>query len=402
MRSGAAFSAEVSFDDNKLAQRLCGEHDSHLTRIEELMGVTIFARGNEIKVDGKDSVLVYQTKAVLEALYERLRRGQDIVPADIDAAARMVDGRGADGDGSGTGSDPGTAFLPGFNQPEMAIVTRRKRIQPRSTTQTAYVDALRRHELVFGLGPAGTGKTYLAVAQAVSMLGANRVERIVLSRPAVEAGERLGFLPGDLKEKIDPYLQPLYDALRDMLPDDQVKRLIEVGTIEIAPLAFMRGRTLSNAYVILDEAQNTTAMQMKMFLTRLGENSRMAVTGDISQVDLPAGARSGLRDALDLLQGIPGVAFVRFTDTDVVRHPLVGRIVRAYESREQERIARRIQTEPDEPLERPGAERRLAAAEQPDRGGDTMASAFSESSAEPSAEPSAGASSGVSAGEGPR
>jgi phosphate starvation-inducible PhoH-like protein len=222
-------------------------------------------------------------------------------------------------------------------RPDFNVKTKRRSISPRSPTQAAYIQALQENELVFGLGPAGTGKTYLAVAQAVVMLTSGQVDRIVLSRPAVEAGERLGFLPGDLREKIDPYLRPLYDALYDMLPAEQVARRLGNGEIEIAPLAFMRGRTLANAFVILDEAQNTTPMQMKMFLTRLGENGRMAVTGDTSQIDLPSGTRSGLKDAIEILQGVPGVSFVQFGDADVVRHPLVGHIVRAYDKHDAAR-----------------------------------------------------------------
>jgi phosphate starvation-inducible PhoH-like protein len=215
-----------------------------------------------------------------------------------------------------------------------AIHTRRGAVGPRSPGQAAYMDALSRHEMVFGVGPAGTGKTYLAVAQAVAMLQGGKVDRIVLSRPAVEAGERLGFLPGDLKEKVDPYLRPLYDALHDMMPGEQVVRRMGTGEIEVAPLAFMRGRTLAHAFVILDEAQNTTPVQMKMFLTRMGEGTRMVITGDLSQIDLPSGTRSGLRDALDTLEGVPGIHVCRFDKRDVVRHPLVARIVDAYDQRE--------------------------------------------------------------------
>ena len=220
---------------------------------------------------------------------------------------------------------------------ELTLVTKKRQVTPRSPGQVAYLKALFKNELVFGLGPAGTGKTYLAVAMAVTWLVSGKVDRLILSRPAVEAGERLGFLPGDMKEKVDPYLRPLYDALHDLLPGDQVNRRLETGEIEIAPLAFMRGRTLSNAFIILDEAQNTTPTQMKMFLTRLGENSRMVVTGDLSQVDLPRGQPSGLRDAADLLAGIEGVDFVQFTDDDVVRHKLVTRIVQAYAARDASR-----------------------------------------------------------------
>jgi len=223
---------------------------------------------------------------------------------------------------------------------EPVIKTRKKRISARSPTQARYITALRNSELVFGTGPAGTGKTYLAVCFAVEQLISGKVDRLVLSRPAVEAGEHLGFLPGDMREKVDPYLRPIYDALYDTMPADQVVKKLEVGEIEIAPLAFMRGRTLSNAFVILDEAQNTTAVQMKMFLTRLGENSRMVVTGDLSQIDLPSGVASGLRDAIDTLTGIEAVSFVEFSARDVVRHALVSQIVRAYDARDTARPAK--------------------------------------------------------------
>jgi phosphate starvation-inducible PhoH-like protein len=222
---------------------------------------------------------------------------------------------------------------------DLSLRTRKRHISPRSPAQAAYVRAMHNHDLVFGLGPAGTGKTYLAVAMAVAMMVKGRIDRLVLSRPAVEAGERLGFLPGDLKDKVDPYLRPLYDALYDMLPGDQVMNRLQNGDIEVAPIAFMRGRTLSNCFIILDEAQNTTPVQMKMFLTRLGENSRMVVTGDLTQVDLPAGARSGLTDAVETLGGVEGIATIRFTEADVVRHPLVTRMVRAYEGQDRKRAA---------------------------------------------------------------
>ena len=265
----------------------------------------------------------------LDALWERLKRGMVVGAAEVDASLRMATGVG---DGAARALAMQAIARPDFN-----VKTKRRSISPRSPTQAAYIQALQENELVFGLGPAGTGKTYLAVAQAVVMLTSGQVDRIVLSRPAVEAGERLGFLPGDLREKIDPYLRPLYDALYDMLPAEQVARRLGNGEIEIAPLAFMRGRTLANAFVILDEAQNTTPMQMKMFLTRLGENGRMAVTGDTSQIDLPSGTRSGLKDAIEILQGVPGVSFVQFGDADVVRHPLVGHIVRAYDKHDAAR-----------------------------------------------------------------
>jgi len=306
----------VEFDDNSVLSMLYGEHDRHLSRIEQLLGVTIATRGNCLSIAGPGSA-PSAAKIALMSLHRRIKRGQSVDMGEVDAAVRMADQPPTPNDAPGGAED-------------LSLRTRRKIIDARSPTQKTYLQALRDHELVFGVGPAGTGKTYLAVAVAVSMLVAGRVNRLILSRPAVEAGERLGFLPGDLKDKIDPYLRPLYDALHDMLPAEQVAKRLANGEIEIAPLAFMRGRTLSNAFIILDEAQNTTPTQMKMFLTRLGEGSRMAITGDLSQVDLPLGARSGLRDALEVLDKVPEANIVRFNDGDVVRHPLVTRIVRAY------------------------------------------------------------------------
>jgi phosphate starvation-inducible PhoH-like protein len=286
-------------------------------RIEQALGVRLACRGNRIAITG-DPEQVETAQAALNTLYSRLERGQQLTGGDVDAAVRL----------SVRGSDP---RLPLADLP--AIRTRRGAIQPRSPGQTAYMDMLSRHEMVFGVGPAGTGKTYLAVAQAVAMLQTGQVDRIILSRPAVEAGERLGFLPGDMKEKVDPYLRPLYDALNDMMPGDQVIRRMAAGEIEVAPLAFMRGRTLAHAFAILDEAQNTTPMQMKMFLTRMGEGTRMVITGDPTQVDLPAGVTSGLADALATVEGVQGIGVARFGRQDVVRHPLVGRIVEAYDQR---------------------------------------------------------------------
>ncbi len=316
-----AKTAHLAFDDNALALQLFGSHHSHLARVEKALDVTIHARGNEVTISGEDEA-VDVACTVLNGLYDRLTRGLVVGGAEVDAVLRMA----ARGYGDVAGDD-------------LAIRTRKRHISPRSPTQAAYIRAIDEGELVFGLGPAGTGKTYLAVAKAVESLIRGDVDRIVLSRPAVEAGEQLGFLPGDMREKVDPYLRPLYDALYDMLPGAQVAKRLESGEIEVAPLAFMRGRTLANAFVILDEAQNTTAVQMKMLLTRLGENSRMVVTGDLSQVDLPRGTRSGLRDAVEILEGVEGIAFLHFTDVDVVRHSLVTNIVNAYGKAERHRKA---------------------------------------------------------------
>ncbi len=311
----------MRFDDNALLTQLFGEHDRNLARIEQALGVVLASRGNELAITGPPGS-VETARLLLIDLYDQLERGIEIGGSEVEAALRMAE------------SAPlGAAAKTGPAASDTVIQTRKRQIAPRSRMQAAYVRALKLHELVFGLGPAGTGKTYLAVAMAVSMFTSGKVDRIILSRPAVEAGERLGFLPGDLKEKVDPYLRPLYDALYDMMPADTVAKKLETGEIDIAPLAFMRGRTLSNAYIILDEAQNTTPVQMKMFLTRMGENSRLAVTGDLSQVDLPPGDKSGLRDAVETLDGMEGVSFIHFTHTDVVRNLLVTRIVRAYEGR---------------------------------------------------------------------
>jgi phosphate starvation-inducible PhoH-like protein len=306
----------LHFADNTLLPLLLGDHDRHLVRIEQGMGVRLACRGNRVQISGPQG-RVEAAQSALAALYKRLERGEPVTLSDVDAAIRLAEI-----------DDP---RLPLSDLP--AIRTRRGAVGPRSAGQAGYMDLLSQHEMVFGIGPAGTGKTYLAVAQAVAMLMSGAVERIVLSRPAVEAGERLGFLPGDLKEKVDPYLRPLYDALHEMMPGDQVTKRMTTGEIEVAPLAFMRGRTLKHAFVILDEAQNTTAVQMKMFLTRMGEGTRMVIAGDLSQVDLPSGTRSGLRDALETLEGLPGIGVCRFDKRDVVRHPLVARIVDAYDQR---------------------------------------------------------------------
>ena len=320
--AGGDDSLVIAFDDNRLLTELFGTNDRNLARIEQGLGVLATSRGNKLVITGNAHARS-QADRVFRDLYARLKSGQEVNAGEVDGAIRMATAPDAD------------LEKPQGGLSRHQIQTKRRVISARSQTQGTYIDALMSNELVFGVGPAGTGKTYLAVAVAVSMLLQKRVDRIILSRPAVEAGERLGFLPGDLKEKIDPYLRPLYDALYDTLPGEQAMKGIESGEIEVAPLAFMRGRTLANSFVILDEAQNCTPVQMKMFLTRLGENSRMAITGDPSQVDLPLGAKSGLRDALDVLDGVPGVATVHFSDADVVRHPLVTRIVKAYNARER-------------------------------------------------------------------
>ncbi|MBI5163012.1 MAG: PhoH family protein [Magnetospirillum sp.] len=307
------------FDDNALLALLLGPHNVNLERIERHLGVALNTRGNAVSASGT-AAAAEDALQVLDGLYALARRQGHIETADIDTAVRMSRHTAAGIDGE-----------------DLVLRTRKRHIAPRTPTQAEYVAAMNRQSLVFGLGPAGTGKTYLAVAKAVEMMARGEVDRIILSRPAVEAGERLGFLPGDLKEKVDPYLRPLYDALYDMLPGDQVMKKLTAGEIEVAPLAFMRGRTLANSFIILDEAQNTTAMQMKMALTRMGEHSRMVVTGDMSQIDLPSGVRSGLKDALEVIAGMEGVSFVHFTDRDVVRHDLVTRIVRAYDRVERER-----------------------------------------------------------------
>ncbi|MBI3707627.1 MAG: PhoH family protein [Proteobacteria bacterium] len=327
----------LQFDDNRLLPLLFGEHDRHLARIEQRLGVSLASRGNRVSISGLHSGCEAARDALM-ALYERLQRGMTIDLGEVDAAVRLA----AAADGSVEGRDL-------FGTEDLTIRTRKRHVGPRSANQASYLKSLRDHELVFGVGPAGTGKTYLAVATAVQMLASGRVDRIILSRPAVEAGERLGFLPGDLREKVDPYLRPLYDALYDMLPGEQVMRRLSSGEIEIAPLAFMRGRTLASSFVILDEAQNTTPVQMKMFLTRLGENSRMVVTGDLTQIDLPTGARSGLHDALDTLTAVDGLAIIHFGAEDVVRHPLVARIVRAYDARRWRR-GRRVWDRPSSAL----------------------------------------------------
>jgi phosphate starvation-inducible protein PhoH and related proteins len=325
-QSGERSRTEVNFDKPQLLPQLFGEYDSNILALEERLGVYIHARGQRVVIEGSAEAVAH-AREVLQELHSRVIRGEEIDTGLIEAVIAM------------SSEPPLTGILrsevpegTGGGNPPIMIRTRKKTIVPRSVAQTHYMRELVSNDMIFALGPAGTGKTYLAVAQAVAQLISGSVQRLILSRPAVEAGERLGFLPGDMKEKVDPYLRPIYDALYDCLPAEQVERRIASGEIEIAPIAFMRGRTLADAFVILDEAQNTTPAQMKMFLTRFGANSRMVICGDPNQVDLPGGpAASGLNDAVRRLEGVEGIAFSWFTAADVVRHPIVGRIVQAYE-----------------------------------------------------------------------
>ena len=317
--------AALEFPDNFLLIDLCGEYDRNLAAIESALGVQILRRGNQLSVMGDPSSRE-MASGVLGALYHRLESGKPVEPGDVDRELRL----GASARADTAAADSQMEMFRGGEE-RVEVKTRRRIVEPRTDAQKAYVRALYEHELAFGIGPAGTGKTYLAVAVGVSMFIGGHVDKIILSRPAVEAGEKLGYLPGDMKDKVDPYMQPLYDALNDFLPGKQLAKMLEEKVIEIAPLAFMRGRTLSRAFVVLDEAQNATSMQMKMFLTRLGEGSRMVVTGDRSQVDLPRGVVSGLSDAERLLKSLPKISFNYFTARDVVRHPLVAAIIEAYD-----------------------------------------------------------------------
>jgi phosphate starvation-inducible PhoH-like protein len=315
----------LQFDDNALVPLLFGEHDMFLAQIEEDLDIEIASRGNEVVIIGSKPKIV-AAQAVFDVLWERLLKGLPVATEDVTAALNVV--KSPMNQGS---RDMAMAAL---KEPQVKLKAKNKQITPRTPKQAEYLEAIKNHALVFGLGPAGTGKTFLAVAQAVMLMQAGEVDRMILTRPAVEAGESLGFLPGTMQEKIDPYLRPIYDALNDMLPPEQLAKRLADGTIEIAPLAFMRGRTLGSCVVILDEAQNTTPTQMKMALTRIGENSKMIITGDLSQTDLPHGQKSGLRDAVEVLKGAKDVAFVAFGDADVVRSRLVREIVAAYEKRD--------------------------------------------------------------------
>ena len=314
---------EVQFEEPTLLGAVFGQFDANLVHIENRLGVYIAARGNRVQIEGPDEA-VARARDVLKGLYQRLEQGQQLDTGAVESLIVMSSEPTLEGIITGS-----------HDAPPIMIRTRKKTIVPRSAVQIEYMKALGSRDMIFALGPAGTGKTYLAVAQAVQQLITGSVQRLILSRPAVEAGERLGFLPGDMKEKVDPYLRPIYDALYDCMPPEQVERRIASGEIEIAPIAFMRGRTLADAFVILDEAQNTTQAQMKMFLTRFGQNSRMVICGDPRQVDIPGGdAHSGLADAVRRLEGVEGIGVVRFSSADVVRHPIVGRIVEAYEGKD--------------------------------------------------------------------
>ncbi|MEM7679418.1 MAG: PhoH family protein [Pseudomonadota bacterium] len=311
----------IEFKNNDLLSLLFGEHNTHISHIEKKLGIIIADKGNQLTLSGPDE-MVEKAEIILQNLLEKIENKQEIGIQDIDAELRFMN---KDND------TPSTNGKAGGHGKNIVIKTKKKSISARSPNQGQYMQAIQNNEMVFGLGPAGTGKTYLAVAVGVSMFLEGKVERLIFTRPAVEAGEHLGFLPGDLKDKVDPYLRPIYDAMHDMMPWDFMMKKMEEGYIEVAPLAFMRGRTLSNAFVILDEAQNTTRTQMKMFLTRMGESSRMVITGDLTQTDLPRNQESGLKDAVRILDGVDEIQFLHFDKGDVIRHPLVGKIVQAYD-----------------------------------------------------------------------
>ncbi len=320
-----AIATTLEFDDLSLVPLLYGEHNSHITYIEKTLDVQISDRGNTLSLSGNAENTAIADN-VLKWMWKHIQKGRELTNADIDGAIRFAQQKNSNEKVVKMNGKPAE------NSPEqIALSTRKKSLVARTPTQAKYIQALRHNEMIFGIGPAGTGKTYLAVAAAVEMYEQNKIDRLVFTRPAVEAGEKLGFLPGDMREKIDPYLRPIYDALYDFLGAERVEKMLERGEIEIAPLAFMRGRTLSRAYVLLDEAQNTTTSQMKMFLSRMGEDTRMVITGDPSQTDLLNGQTSGLKEALLVLSGISDIAIVEFNNKDVVRHKLVGKILQAYD-----------------------------------------------------------------------
>lgn len=320
MENNAKVKKQVSLEDNGLAVRLFGEGGENLKKFEKKLGVELNTRGAVVTISGEPDTVALAERLIVE-MYALLEKGYPLYPHDIDYAVRMV-------------SSDRSVHLSDVFMDTVYVSFKKKAIAPKSVAQKRYVDAIRSSDIVFGVGPAGTGKTYLAMAAAVAALSAKEVDRIILTRPAVEAGEKLGFLPGDLAAKVDPYLRPLYDALHDMMDYDRAQKLLERGTIEVAPLAFMRGRTLNDSFVILDEAQNTTIEQMKMFLTRLGFGSRAVVTGDITQIDLPLAKPSGLVEAQKILEGVEGIKFIQFSEADVVRHPIVQRIIKAFEKME--------------------------------------------------------------------
>jgi len=315
--------AQITLEDNSLAQSLYGEQGKHLKIVNRSLGVKTQARGNQVTVEGPEAEVRLAQRVLLE-LYELLRSGYPVLAQDVQYTIRII-------------QDKENASVKDIFLDTVYISAMKRRISPKSLNQKRYIEAMRNHDIVFGVGPAGTGKTYLAMAMAVAALMNQEFIRIVLTRPAVEAGEKLGFLPGDLAEKVNPYLRPLYDAMHDMMDFEKASRLVQRGIIEVAPLAFMRGRTLNDSFVILDEAQNTTSEQMMMFLTRLGFGSKAVITGDVTQIDLPAVATSGLVEAKELLRRVEGIAFIHFTDRDVVRHPLVQDIIRAYDNRRARR-----------------------------------------------------------------
>jgi phosphate starvation-inducible protein PhoH and related proteins len=316
---------KISFEEPEAARALCGEHNSNLKRLEEKIGLTINVRGNDFLLQGRDWEVDLGAGILLQ-LYELIRNGYPVYESDVDYAVRILSGDRA--------RDLKQIFMD-----RVYVTSGKKIITPKTVNQKDYIDSIRRYDIVFGIGPAGTGKTYLAMAMAVAALTRKEIKRIVLVRPAVEAGEHLGFLPGDLYEKVNPYLRPLYDALHDMMDFEDASRLIQRGVIEVAPLAFMRGRTLNDSFVILDEAQNAKTDQMKMFLTRLGFSSKAVITGDVTQTDLPSGIASGLIEARSILSEIEGIRFLYFGREDVIRHPLVQEIIEAYEKAETGRAA---------------------------------------------------------------